>query len=75
MEVEAVKLLTMAFVMAIGAIGPGLGIAKIATKSVESVGRNPDAAGKVQSLMILGIVFTESIAVFVLVVALMIKFL
>jgi len=37
-------------------------------------GRNPEAAAKIQTTMILAVAFTEAIAIYALVVALIIKF-
>jgi F-type H+-transporting ATPase subunit c len=64
----------VAFVMGVGAIGPGLGIGILAGKAVEAIGRNPEAAGKIQTNMILGLAFAEAVAIYALVVALIIKF-
>lgn len=58
----------------LGAIGPGIGIGLLAGKAMEAIGRNPEAAPKIQTAMILAIVFTEAIAIYALVVALIIKF-
>jgi F-type H+-transporting ATPase subunit c len=68
------KNIAMAFVMAIGALGPSLGIGIIAFKAMEAMGRNPEAAGRIQTPMILMAAFTEAIAIYCLVVALVIKF-
>lgn len=74
METEAVSALATAGAIAIGAIGPALAIAMIGSKGLEAIGRNPEAAGKVQGPMILAIAFAEAIAVYALVIALIIKF-
>ena len=37
----------------LGAIGPGIGIGLLAAKAMESLGRNPEAAGPIQQNMIL----------------------
>ena len=74
MEV-GLQYIAMGLAMGLGAIGPGIGIGILASKAMEAVGRNPESANKVQSLMILAIVFTEAIAIYALVVALIIKFL
>ena len=58
----------------LGAIGPGIGIGLLAGKAMEAIGRNPEASGKSQTAMILAIAFTEAIAIYALVVALIIKF-
>lgn len=60
--------------MGLGAIGPGIGIGILVGKALEAIGRNPEAAGKIQTVMILGIAFTEAIAIYALVIALLIKF-
>ena len=74
METDQVRLIASAMVMAIGTIGPALGIGLLASKALESIGRNPEASSKIQTSMILAIAFTEAIAVYALVVALIIKF-
>lgn len=74
MGVEETKALAAALAIGIGSIGPALGIGKLASKAMESIGRNPEAASKIQTAMILAIAFTEAIAIYALVVALIIKF-
>ncbi len=58
----------------LGSLGPGLGIGILAAKAMESLGRNPEAAGPIQQNMILAIEFAEAIAIYALVVAVIIKF-
>ncbi|OGM21422.1 ATP synthase F0 subunit C [Candidatus Woesebacteria bacterium RIFCSPLOWO2_01_FULL_37_19] len=74
MEVEQAKMFATALVMAVGTIAPALGIAILAGKALEAIGRNPEATSKIQTNMILAIAFTEAIAIYALVVALIIKF-
>ncbi|MDW8170998.1 MAG: ATP synthase F0 subunit C [Anaerolineae bacterium] len=57
-----------------GAFGPGIGIGLMVQGAMQGIGRNPDAAGAIQTNMILGIVFTEAVAIYALVVALVIAF-
>lgn len=71
---EETKMLATAIVMAVGTIAPALGIGILASKALEAIGRNPEAASKIQTNMILAIAFTEAIAIYALVVALIIKF-
>ncbi|NCN51356.1 MAG: ATP synthase F0 subunit C [Candidatus Pacebacteria bacterium] len=66
--------LAVALVMGIGSIGPALAIGMLVSKGLEAIGRNPEAAGKIQTNMILGIAFAEAIAIYALVVALILKF-
>lgn len=71
---QGLQQLAMALSIGLGALGPGLSIGLIGSKAVEAVGRNPESMNKVQTLMLLAIVFAESLAIFALVIALMIKF-
>jgi F-type H+-transporting ATPase subunit c len=64
----------VAFVMGVGSIGPGIGIGLLVAKGLEAIGRNPEAAGKIQTNMILGIAFAEAIAIYALVISLILKF-
>ena len=74
MDVEIMRLLGTAGVMALGAIAPAIAIGWIGSKAVEAIGRNPEAASKVQTVAILSIAFAEAIAIYALVVALVEKF-
>lgn len=74
MEVETAQLFAAAIAIGIGGVGPAIGIGMIGSKAVEAIGRNPEAAGKVQSMAILAIAFAEAVAIYALVVALIIKF-
>ena len=74
MDTEGVKMLATALAIAVGAIGPGLGIGMIGSKAVEALGRNPEAESSITTNMILAIAFAEAVAIYALVVALIIKF-
>ena len=71
---DGLKFLSAAIAIAGAALGPGLGIGFLVSKGLESIGRNPEAHSKIQTSMILGIAFTEAIAIYALVVALVILF-
>ena len=64
------KELAMALAIGLGAIWPGLGIGLIGKAALEALGRNPEAAGKIQGLAILCIALAEAVAIYALVVAL-----
>ena len=74
MEIESAKALAMALTVGFGMIGPGIGIGLIVSKALEAIGRNPDASGKIQALMFIGIAFTEALAIFALVIAFIVKY-
>lgn len=68
MSPEVVTLFTKAIIMAATALGPAFGIAMIVSKAMESIGRNPESAGKIFVPMLLGAAFVEAIAIYCLVV-------
>ena len=74
MDIDAVRLWAMVGVVAIGTIAPAVSIGVIGKSALRSISRNPEAASKIQTAMILAIAFAEAIAVYALVVALIIKF-
>ncbi|MFA5917110.1 MAG: ATP synthase F0 subunit C [Candidatus Gracilibacteria bacterium] len=68
------KELSMAIAIGLGSFGPAIGIGLIGKAALEAVGRNPEAAGKIQGLAILAIAFAEAIAIYALVIAFIIGF-
>lgn len=70
---EAAKLIGAGLAM-LGTIGAGLGIGILGMGAVQGIARNPDAAGDIQTNMILGIAFAEAVAIYCLVVALLLVF-
>ena len=74
LDADALKSIAMAVAAGIGVLGPGIGIGMLVSKALESIGRNPEAAGKIQGTMFIGIAFVEALAIFALVVAFVIKF-
>ncbi|HEX9766667.1 MAG TPA: F0F1 ATP synthase subunit C [Nitriliruptorales bacterium] len=56
-------------VYGLGAIGPGIGIGFLVGKAIESMARQPEAAGMVRTTMFLGIAFVEALALFGFVLA------
>lgn len=74
MDIETVRLLATAGAIAIGALGPAIAIGLIGSRAADAIGRNPEAAPKIQTAMILAIAFAEAVAIYALVVALIIKF-
>jgi F-type H+-transporting ATPase subunit c len=49
-------------VYGLGAIGPGIGLGFLIGKAIESMARQPEAAGMVRTTMFLGIAFVEALA-------------
>jgi F-type H+-transporting ATPase subunit c len=74
MDINSIRLFSTALVMGLGAIAPAIAIGLIGAKSVEAIGRNPEASSRIQTMALLAIVFAEAITIYTLVVALIIKF-
>ena len=74
MDVNSMRLLATFGAIGMGTIMPALAIGLIGAKATEAIGRNPEAAAKVQTMAILAIAFAEAIAIYSLVIALIIKF-
>jgi F-type H+-transporting ATPase subunit c len=74
MDVDSIRLLSVAIVMAVGSLAPAFAIGWIGSKAAEAIGSNPEAASKVQTMALLAIVFAEAVAIYALVVALILKF-
>ena len=55
-------------------LGAGIGMGIATGKATEAVGRQPEASGKINSLLMLGLALTESTAIYGFVTALMIIF-
>lgn len=58
----------------VGTFGASLGIGILGYGALQGIARNPDAAGAIQINMILAIAFTEAVAIYALVVAILILF-
>jgi F-type H+-transporting ATPase subunit c len=58
----------------LAAIGPGIGIGYLVGQSVQAMARQPEAAGMVRTTMVLGIAFTEALALIGFVVFILLKF-
>lgn len=70
-----VNLAPLAKSLAIGlsGIGAALGIGMIGAKAMESIGRNPEAVGKILVPMLIASAFAEAVAIYGLVIAFSIK--
>lgn len=57
-----------------GVLGPSLAIGMIGAAAMIGIARNPSAAAKIQISMLIAIAFAEAVSIYVLVVALILKF-
>jgi len=59
--------------IAIAAFGGALGQSRAATAALEGIARNPGAAGKVQTPMIIALALIESLVIYALVIAFLLQ--
>lgn len=71
--VQAAKFIGAGLSM-IGALGAGVGIGLSVQGALNGMARNPDATGNLMTYMILGIAFSEAIAIYCLVIAFLMLF-
>jgi F-type H+-transporting ATPase subunit c len=69
-SVDAAKALALGIGTGLGAIGPGIGVGYIFGKVIESVTRQPEMRGEIQSIMWLGFALTEAIVFYALLMSL-----
>ena len=68
MNPEALSLVIKGATIVFGGIMPAYSIGRIVSKAMESIGRNPESAGKLFVPMLLGAAFAEASAIYALVV-------
>ncbi|OLE55587.1 MAG: hypothetical protein AUG51_02620 [Acidobacteria bacterium 13_1_20CM_3_53_8] len=67
-SVSKYKAIAAVFGFAIAVAGGAIGQSRIAAAAVEGAARNPGAAGRIQTMMILGLALIESLVLFALLV-------
>jgi F-type H+-transporting ATPase subunit c len=53
--------------VAIAALGSAIGLGKMGASAMEAIGRQPEAAAKIQLAMIIGFAFVEALTIYALV--------
>jgi F-type H+-transporting ATPase subunit c len=73
---DAATLKTLAAGLAIGlsTIGPGIGIGLLTGRATEAIARQPEAAGKIQTAMLIGAGMTEALSLYAFVISIIILF-
>jgi F-type H+-transporting ATPase subunit c len=64
-----IVVIAKAATITLGAVFPAMAIGLIGYKAMDSIGRNPEAAGKILVPMLLSCAFAEAIAIYALVIA------
>lgn len=60
--------------LGLAALGGGIGQGMAAAKAAEGIARQPEAGGPIQTAMIIGLAFIESLTIYALVIALILLF-
>lgn len=69
MEPQSAALLAMGIAVGLGVIGPGIGMGAAVAAAIDATARQPEAEGKVRTLMFIGLAFIEALALYALVIA------
>ncbi|KKQ55262.1 MAG: hypothetical protein US74_C0036G0009 [Parcubacteria group bacterium GW2011_GWA2_38_13] len=72
-EIFSSAMFAKALAIGVGSFLPAWAIGKIGAEAMKSIGRNPEAAGKILVPMLLVSAFAEAIAIYALVIAFSIK--
>ncbi len=73
MDAETARGFLLPLTVAIAAIGSGLGLGKAVGSAMDAMGRQPEAAGKIQTGMIIGAAFIEALTIYALVAVILLK--
>lgn len=74
MNVEAFAVLAAGLCMGLAPLGPGIGQGILVGQSVAGIARQPEAAGRIQTVMFIGLAFTEALAIYALVISFILIF-
>ena len=73
-QTKSSKALAAAIAVGVAAAAGAIGMAFAISKSVEGTARQPEAGGKIQTMLMLGLVFIETAIIYALIVAILIIF-
>lgn len=68
MDYQSMLSLALPFGVSLAAIGSGYGLGRAVGSAMEAIGRQPEAAGKIQMAMIIGAALIEALTIYALVV-------
>ena len=71
MTSSAIFALAAAIAVALSTLGPGIGQGIAASKAMEAMARQPEAAGNIRSSMIIALALMEALAIYGLLIAFM----
>lgn len=68
------KAIGASIVVGLAALGGGIGMGLSIAKSNEGISRQPESSDKIRTLLMLGLVFIETVVIYALIVAILIIF-
>jgi len=74
MDIDTVKIIVAGMTTAVGSIAPAFAEGKALASALESIARQPDAAGTISRTLFVGLAMVESTAIYCLVMAFIILF-
>jgi F-type H+-transporting ATPase subunit c len=72
-DAETAKGFLLPLTVSVAAIGSGLGLGKAVGSAMEAMARQPEAAAKIQTGMIIGAAFIEALTIYALVAVILLK--
>jgi len=66
MDAQTTLGLALPLGVGLAAIGSGIGLGKAVGSAMEAIGRQPEAAGKIQTTMVIGAAFIEALTIYAL---------
>jgi F-type H+-transporting ATPase subunit c len=75
MSVLVALILAIGFGVPVAVLSGAIGQGKAASAALEGIARQPEAAGKIQTAMIIGLALIESLVIYALLIALILLFL
>lgn len=68
MDYQAMLAWALPMGVGLAAVGSGLGLGRAVGSAMEAMGRQPEAAGKIQTAMVVGAAFIEALTLYALLV-------
>ncbi|GHF60572.1 F0F1 ATP synthase subunit C [Seohaeicola zhoushanensis] len=72
--IQIVSIISAAFAVGLGAIGPALAEGRAVSSALDAIARQPEAAGTISRTLFVGLAMIETMAIYCLVIALLLLF-
>jgi F-type H+-transporting ATPase subunit c len=72
--IQIVSIVSAAFAVGLGAIGPAMAEGRAVASALEAIARQPESAGTISRTLFVGLAMIETMAIYCLVIALLLLF-